>query len=121
MTVMAAPLTASCLLPDEAPPALSNNLDASAIAMLISWDWEPPPLELLPPDVNFFRTCGVIVMSAREPAGGSCVSSTYLHSRRAAHGPCAQVRGVALVVRLIVRVRDVLLVEGLVVLALQNA
>lgn len=60
-------------------------------------------------------------MSAREPAGGSSLSSAYLHSRRAAHGPCAQVRGVALVVRLIVRVRDVLLVDGLVVLALQNA
>ena len=54
MTVIAAPLTASCLLPEDAPPDLSNKLDASAIARLMSCVFEPPPL--LPPDVNCLRT-----------------------------------------------------------------
>lgn len=54
MTVIAAPLTASCLLPDAAPPELSNSFVASAIARLISSLWEPPPPP--PPDVNCFRT-----------------------------------------------------------------
>ena len=56
ITVIAAPLTASCLLPDAAPPDLSNNFDASAIARLMSWVCElllPLPL---PPEVNCFRT-----------------------------------------------------------------
>ena len=51
ITVIAAPLTASCLLPDAAPPALSNNFVASAIARLMSCVLLPPP----PPPVNCFN------------------------------------------------------------------
>lgn len=54
MTVMAAPLTASCLLPDDVPPDLSKSLEASAMARLISCVCDPPPL--LPLEVNCFRT-----------------------------------------------------------------
>ena len=40
MTVIAALFTASCLPPDEAPPDLSKSLEASAIAILMSVDFE---------------------------------------------------------------------------------
>jgi hypothetical protein len=52
-TLIAAPLTTSCLLPEAAPPDLSNNFDASDIARLISSDWEPPPPP--PPEVKLLR------------------------------------------------------------------
>ena len=51
MTVIAAPLTTSCLLPEAAPPDLSNNFEASDIARLISSDLPPPP----PPEVKLLR------------------------------------------------------------------
>ena len=57
VTVMAALLTASCFPPLLAP-CRSKSLEASAIAILISWVCEPAPPPLPPPpDVNFFSTC----------------------------------------------------------------
>ncbi len=96
ITVIAAPLTASCLLPDAAPPALSNNLEASAIARLINCDWEPPPP---PPEVKPFKTYEADMSIFLEIM--ILLMEFYLKSCRAAHGACAQTRGIALAVSLL--------------------
>ena len=55
MTVIAALLIASCLFPEDAPPAESKSLLASCIAKLIKSEEElDPEPEPEPPDVNFF-------------------------------------------------------------------
>jgi hypothetical protein len=65
MTVIAAPLTASCLFPDAAPPDLSKSFEASAMAKLIRsvLDLFPAGAEDEPPDVNCLR----IWSAAAEP------------------------------------------------------
>lgn len=70
MTVDAAPLTASCLLP-LAAPWLSKSFDASAMAIPISFDCILPPLLLLldpPPEVKFLIAC-MAAAAPRELAG----------------------------------------------------
>jgi len=59
MTVIAAPLIASCLVPDAAPPDWSKSLPASDIAIAMRADWPPPPLDPpeAPPEVKCLRAC----------------------------------------------------------------
>lgn len=116
MTVMAAPLTASCLLPEAAPPDCSNSLLASAIAMLINWVWEPPPLEL--PDVNCLRIWREARNRIRNHISMRQDMWAYLHSSSTAHGSSTQAARISLLISLLVRILDVLLVDGSLMLLL---
>jgi hypothetical protein len=121
MTVMAAPLTASCFPPLLAPPEWSKSLEASAIAILISCVCELPPAlpPPPPPDVNFLNTCGNDGVSDCGEFRTK-IRRAYLEGRSTAQGRRREVATGTPLVDLTVRVLDRALVDGIIVLVLHT-